>query len=110
MKAPSPRPTWNQTIGGRAAEHPRVAPALVAETPEKVSIPSLVSAAADAAFDAGYGYGAGGDASHGISSLADLLTHLGCSWQEALAGLEREYAAGLKQGRAVRRLHAGERL
>lgn len=98
-----PRPTWHRIIGARAAEHPPVAPALLVEAPQKLDISSLVSAAADAAFDAGFGYGAGGDASHGLSALAGLLASAGASLSEALAGLEREYRAGLRQGRALRR-------
>lgn len=103
------RPTWHRMIGARAAEHPPVAPALLVDPPVRVSLPRLVTAAADVAFDTAYGYGAGGDASHGLMSLAGLLADVGCIPQEALAGLEREYAAGLKQGRAYRRRSRGGR-
>ena len=97
------RRTWNQLVGARAAEHPPAAPEVLETVPRRVNLSAVLTCAADAAFESGYGYGSGGDASHGIFALAQLLCELGAAPHEALAGLEREYAAGLRQGRANRR-------
>ncbi|MDX9736012.1 MAG: hypothetical protein RBU36_17920 [Thermoanaerobaculia bacterium] len=99
----TPRRTWNRLVGSRAAGHPPVAPEVLETVPRRVNLSAVLSSAADAAFESGYGYGSGSDASHGIVALAQLLGELGAAFPEALAGLEREYAAGLRQGRANRR-------
>jgi len=103
------RQTWNRLIGPRAAEHPSVAPEVLETVPRRVNLSAVLSGAADAAFESGYGYGYGGGASHGLFALAQLLGELGATLPEALAGLEREYAAGLRQGRALRRGRGGRK-
>ena len=98
------RATWQAIAGTRAAGHPRVAPELLADPPEKVSPGKLVRAVADAAFEAGWGIGSGDFTATGLRhALADVLYSLGCDSAEALAGIDREFKAGRQQGEGFRR-------